>query len=225
MMKHIIFTGLLIMSLSACSVLKGGDGKGDSPNKFVLFETTEGNIKLEIFSDVSKHAQNFLKLVEEGFYDSTLFHRVIPEFMIQGGDPQSKNAPAGQPLGNGDVGYKVDAEFMDKYHHRQGALAAARDNNPQMASSGCQFYIVQGKKFTKEVLAQMAQQKGRPFTEEAIEDYTTIGGTPHLDGLYTVFGQLTEGQEVVEKISKVARNAMDRPDTDVRILRARIVKK
>src|SRR5690606_39266199 len=124
----------------------------------------------------------------EGFYDSTLFHRIIPQFMIQGGDPQSKNAPAGTPLGNGDIGYRIDAEINDVNFHRYGAVAAARDNNPDKSSSGCQFYIVVGKKYTDAELDQLNPRGERAFTPEQREVYKTEGGTPFLDGFYTVFG-------------------------------------
>lgn len=195
-------------------------------NKMVLLETTMGNIKLELFADVPQHSENFLKLVKEGFYDSLLFHRVIPNFMIQGGDPQSKNAPDGQMLGNGDVGYRVPAEFMpEKYYHKKGALAAARDNNPEKASSGCQFYIVVGRKYSDEELNQIESRIGIKFTEQVRNDYKTIGGTPFLDNGYTVYGQLLEGQDVVDAISMVERDASDRPNVNVRVIKAKIVKK
>lgn len=195
-------------------------------NKMVLMETTMGNIKLELYADVPQHSENFLKLVKEGFYDSLLFHRVIPSFMIQGGDPQSKNAPDGQMLGNGDVGYRVPAEFMvEKYYHKKGALAAARDNNPDKASSGCQFYIVVGKKYTDEELNQVEARNGFKYSEQARNDYKTVGGTPFLDNGYTVYGQLLEGQDVVDAIANVERSAGDRPNVNVRVLTAKIVKK
>lgn len=198
---------------------------GKNKNQLVLIETTMGNMKVEVYADVEKHAENFLKLVNEHFFDSLLFHRVIPEFMIQGGDPQSKNAPSGTMLGNGDLGYKIPAEFMPQYHHKKGALAAARDNNPEKASSASQFYIVQGKKFTDETLDMLEKSKGTKLTEQARTDYKTIGGTPHLDGAYTVFGQLIEGFDVLEKISVVACGVANRPVEDVRILHMTVVNK
>jgi peptidyl-prolyl cis-trans isomerase B (cyclophilin B) len=195
-------------------------------NKFVEIETTMGKIKIELFADVPQHSENFLKLVKDGFYDSLLFHRVIPSFMIQGGDPDSKNALDGQMLGNGDVGYKVPAEFMvPKYYHKKGALAAARDNNPEKASSGCQFYIVVGRTFTDQDLTTMEQRGGFTYSEQAKKDYKTIGGTPHLDNGYTVFGQVVEGQEVVDAIAMTPRNTSDRPNENVRILSMKIRKK
>lgn len=195
-------------------------------NKFVEITTTKGIIKIELFADVPQHTLNFLKLAKEGFYDSLLFHRVIPNFMIQGGDPQSKQALNGQMLGNGDVGYKIPAEFkLPTYYHKKGALAAARDNNPEKASSGCQFYIVVGKVFTDAELDNFEQRNNFKYSQQARTDYKTIGGTPHLDGAYTVYGQVVSGQEVVDAIANVPRNNSDRPNEDIRILRVKIKKK
>ena len=195
-------------------------------NKFVVIETNKGSIKIEVYNDVPQHAANFLKLVKEGFYDSLLFHRVIPSFMIQGGDPDSKNAPSKQMLGNGDLGYKVPAEFkLPTYYHKKGALAAARDNNPEKASSGCQFYIVVGKIFTDADLNNMEQRGRFKYSEQARTDYKTIGGTPHLDGDYTVYGQVITGQEIVDAISLVPRDTNNRPNEDGRILNIKIKKK
>jgi peptidyl-prolyl cis-trans isomerase B (cyclophilin B) len=195
-------------------------------NKFVVIETNKGCIKIEVFNDVPQHAANFLKLAKEGFYDSLLFHRVIPSFMIQGGDPDSKRSVSKQMLGNGDVGYKVPAEFkLPTYYHKKGALAAARDNNPEKASSGCQFYIVVGKIFTDADLNNMEQRGHFKYSEQARTDYKTIGGTPHLDGDYTVYGQVVMGQEIVDAISLVPRDTNNRPNEDVRILNIIIKKK
>jgi peptidyl-prolyl cis-trans isomerase B (cyclophilin B) len=194
-------------------------------NKFVVIETNKGSIKIEVFNDVPQHAANFLKLAKEGFYDSLLFHRVIPSFMIQGGDPDSKRSVSKQMLGNGDVGYKVPAEFkLPTYYHKKGALAAARDNNPEKASSGCQFYIVVGKIFTDADLNNMEQRGHFKYSEQARTDYKTIGGTPHLDGDYTVYGQVVTGQEIVDAISLVPRDTNNRPNEDVRILNIKIKK-
>lgn len=195
-------------------------------NQIIKINTTMGSIVLELYADVEKHSTNFIKLVDEKFYDSLLFHRVIPSFMIQGGDPQSKNALTGQMLGNGDIGYKIPAEInIPKYYHKQGALAAARDNNPEKASSACQFYIVVGKKFSDEELTNIEKRTGIPYTEEMRNNYKNIGGTPHLDGSYTVFGQVLDGQEVVNEISLTQRDASDRPKTDVMILSVEKLKK
>lgn len=195
-------------------------------NKYVEMKTSMGDVVIEVYADVPKHAENFLKLAKEGFYDSLLFHRVIPDFMIQGGDPDSKNALTGQMLGNGDIGYKVPAEFMlPKYYHKKGALAAARDGNPEKASSGCQFYLVVGRIFTDADLTAMESRNGVKYSEQARTDYKTIGGTPHLDGGYTVYGQVVKGQDIVDAISKAPRNSSDRPNEDVRILSTKVKKK
>ena len=195
-------------------------------NSFVTIETSMGSITVEVYADVTKHAENFLKLAKEGFYDSLLFHRVIPGFMIQGGDPDSKRALDGQMLGNGDIGYKIPAEFMlPKYYHKKGALAAARDNNPQMASSGCQFYLVVGRVFSDSELDMMESRTGTKYTPEARQAYRSVGGTPHLDGSYTVYGQVVKGLEVVDAIGNAPRNASDRPVENIRILRVTVKKK
>ena len=191
----------------------------------VSIETTQGKIVVMLYDGTPKHRDNFIKLVKQHFYDSTLFHRVIPQFMIQGGDPQSKNAAAGAMLGNGDVGYTIPAEFKDEYYHKKGALAAARDNNPAKASSGCQFYIVTGKVATDAELDQMEKRMGHKYTAAQREEYKTHGGTPHLDASYTVFGEVIEGQDVADKIAAVPRGGSDRPNTDVRMIKVRVVRK
>jgi len=217
---------LLLTLFSLCLLTAAWAGKKkDNPNpNTVVIETEYGNITMVLFDNTPKHRDNFLKLANEGFFDSTLFHRVIPQFMIQGGDPDSKKAAPGTPLGNGDVGYRIDAEINDTNFHQYGALAAARDNNPNKSSSGCQFYIVVGKKFSGEELDQMAQRTGRNYTAAQREVYKTIGGTPHLDGNYTVFGQVIEGMDVVEKIVAEPRNQMDRPNKDMRMLKVYVPK-
>lgn len=191
----------------------------------VIMETTKGTIELELFDNTPKHKANFEKLVKEKFYDGTLFHRVITEFMIQGGDPNSKDARAGQALGSGDIGYKIDAEFNKDNVHIRGALAAARDNNPERASSGCQFYIVVGKKYSPGDLENISRRNGMQYTEAQKKAYETEGGTPFLDNNYTVFGKVTKGMEVVDKIVSVPRNSMDRPDEDVKMTKVYIKKK
>lgn len=216
---------LLLLAVVACSSQK--DMK-------VRMHTTAGVIDLCLYDETPKHKENFLKLVKEHQYDSLLFHRVIKDFMIQGGDPDSKNAAAGALLGEGDLGYTIDAEFMPQVHfHRRGVLAAARegdDVNPTKASSASQFYIVWGKVYTKEQLfAYKEFYKRRTGRELAITPeqeavYTTIGGTPHLDGEYTVFGEVINGLEVVEKIQGVACDENDRPLEDVRIIKVEMIK-
>lgn len=244
----------------------------------VKIETTKGDITIKLYNETPKHRDNFIKLVNEGTYEGTLFHRVIKDFMIQAGDPESKNAPKGKMLGSGDVGYTIPAEFVyPRYFHKKGVLSAARqgDNvNPNKESSGCQFYIVTGKVFKDSTLLSMEQQinenkvnvvfnalaqkhmkeiyKMRKandedglyelqeklfaeaqteaakqpefhFTPEQIEAYTTVGGTPHLDGEYTVFGEVTEGLDIVDLIQKVKTDRSDRPEEDVKILKMTVI--
>ena len=207
-------------------------------NQKVKIETTEGDITLLLYDDTPLHRDNFIKLVKAKFYDGVLFHRVINEFMIQGGDPNSKNAEPGKMLGDGDVGYTIPAEFKTpQIYHKRGALAAARegdDTNPEKASSGCQFYIVVGKQFTNEQLDQMeaskidkhghANDSTYKFSEQARIDYTTIGGTPHLDGNYTVYGEVLTGIDVVDKIAQARTNRADRPREDIRIIKMRLMR-
>jgi cyclophilin family peptidyl-prolyl cis-trans isomerase len=199
----------------------------NAQNTKIKIETTMGNIIVELYNETPKHKENFLKLVRNKVLDSTLFHRVIQNFMIQAGDITSKRAKATDTLGNGDLPYMVDAEFMpETYFHKKGALAAARDSNAKKASSACQFYIVQGKILTPEARKKL-EAKGRKFTDAQLQTYTTIGGTPHLDGAYTVFGQVIDGLEIVDKIASVATNKEigDRPIVDVRIISVRKIRK
>ncbi len=195
----------------------------------VLISTSYGDIKLVLYNETPKHRDNFIKLVKEGFYDSTLFHRVIEGFMIQGGDPDSKGAKKGKQLGNGGPGYTIPAKFKSNLIHKKGALAAARQPdyvNPNKESSGSQFYIVQGKKFTKEELDQFIKDRNLQvkYTEEQYKTYAEVGGTPQLDMLYTVFGEVIEGFDVIDKIAAVAKGRANRPKEDVKIT-MKIVKK
>lgn len=243
----------------------------------VRLETTEGNITVKLYDETPKHRDNFIKLAKEGVYDSTLFHRVIKNFMIQAGDPQSKTASDTATLGSGDVGYTLPAEINPKFFHKRGVLAAARlgdEVNPNRESSGCQFYIVTGRKFSeaqminmenqmnearldnifnelarkhmKEIYkmrkandtegllelqdsleaqarAQVAKEPALKYSKEQIQAYTTIGGAPHLDGSYTIFGEVIEGMEIVDKIEKVKTNRADRPEKDIRILKTEVL--
>lgn len=223
-MKKYFLLFILMTALVSCSSKK---------DYRVRMYTTAGNIDLLLYNETPAHRDNFVRLVEEAVYDSLLFHRVIKDFMIQGGDPTSKNAPRGAMLGEGDLGYKVAAEIMPSLHfHKRGALAAARegdDVNPEKASSASQFYIVWGKVFTAEQLQQMRDFYNRrtgdtiSLTPQQIEVYTTIGGTPHLDGGYTVFGEVVEGLDVVETIQNVRCDAADRPLEDVRIIKMELL--
>lgn len=277
--NKILLICLAFIALTACSAGSKKQTNHHMENEkrtLVKLETTMGNITVTLYNETPKHRDNFIKLVKEGVYDSTLFHRVIKQFMIQAGDPDSKNASDTAMLGSGDVGYTIPAEFNPKFFHKKGVLAAARqgdDVNPEKASSGCQFYIVTGRKFTEPQLLGMEnkineqheealfdslarqhmkeiykmrkagdnagllelqdtleaqareladkEEKFR-FTPEQIKAYSTVGGAPHLDGSYTVFGEVTEGMEVVENIEIAKTNRADRPVENIRILKASI---
>ncbi|MFN8296523.1 MAG: peptidylprolyl isomerase [Chitinophagales bacterium] len=195
---------------------KTNDKKMDS-STYVLISTNLGDIKIKLYDETPQHKANFIKIIKDGVLDSTLFHRVIPEFMIQGGDPTSKNAQPGQPLGMGSLGYRVPAEFNKNLIHKRGALSAARDNNPAKASSSCQFYLVQGKKYSRQDLTVLAQRTNNSWTEEQLKIYEEIGGTPFLDMNYTVFGEVVSGLDVIDKIVAQPRDGNDRPTTDVRM--------
>ncbi|MDR2847950.1 MAG: peptidylprolyl isomerase [Bacteroidales bacterium] len=258
-----------LLGLFACS---SSAKKPDGPVKIAI-STSLGDIEVELYSQTPKHRDNFVNLVKNGYFDGVLFHRVIKDFMIQAGDPDSKNAKPGARLGSGGPDYTIPAEFVPELIHRRGALSAARqgDNvNPEKASSGSQFYIVQGKVYTDEELNQIENQvtmgkaqqlfmqyireedeaakaAGKTETQQAIQEkaktramewvqnnpykmpeerravYKTEGGTPHLDDAYTVFGQVTKGLEIVEKISLVATDAADRPAEDVKIIKMKII--
>lgn len=277
--NKILLICLAFIALTACNAGSKRQTNHHMENEkrtLVKLETTMGNITVALYNETTKHRDNFIKLVKEGVYDSTLFHRVIKQFMIQAGDPDSKNASDTAMLGSGDVGYTIPAEFNPKFFHKKGVLAAARqgdDVNPEKASSGCQFYIVTGRKFTEPQLLGMEnkineqreealfdslarqhmkeiykmrkagdnagllelqdtleaqareladkEEKFR-FTPEQIKAYSTIGGAPHLDGSYTVFGEVTEGIEVVNNIEIAKTNRADRPIENIRILKASI---
>lgn len=215
-MKHVFLTLSAIIFFAFTSF---------SQKTKIIMNTDSGRIVLMLYDGTPKHRDNMIKLVKQHFYDSILFHRVIPEFMVQTGDPDSKHAAPGAPLGEGDVGYRIPAEIQDQYFHARGALGAARDGNPEKASSGCQFYIVVGKKYTDAELDAIEKRNNHKFSSAQRTAYKTVGGTPFLDGNYTVFGEVVEGQEVADKISKVARNASDRPNGDIHIRKMYIKKK
>lgn len=260
-MKRIIFTALL-----GCLVM-GNAQAGNGPDKWdylVTISTRFGDMQVILYDETPKHKANFLKLVEKGFYDSLLFHRVIKDFMIQGGDPDSKGAEAGKPLGRGGPGYTIPAEFRPSRFHKKGAIAAARMGdraNPHKASSGSQFYLVQGDTVKKEQLVPLnteimrdALRKIKPNTplsdslrqaysggpkafeakcveladqiydetgfkvvvpEERLAVYTSIGGSPHLDDQYTVFGEVIVGLEIIDEIASVKTGPKDRPEEDL----------
>ena len=270
---------LIILACSAVACKSGQKKDGNMEKETVLkIETSMGDIKVKLYNETPKHRDNFIKLAKDGTYNGTLFHRVIKDFMVQAGDPESKNAPKGKMLGSGDVGYTVPAEFVyPKYFHKKGALSAARQGdevNPKKESSGCQFYIVTGKVFNDSTLLNMEQQKNQNkvteafnalaqkhmkeiykmrkandqdglyalqdtlfiqaeaeaakqpdfhFTPEQIKAYTTVGGTPHLDGEYTVFGEVVEGMDIVDKIQQVKTDRSDRPEEDVKIINVSVI--
>lgn len=269
----LVIASLLLVSCS----LKSNKNDMDTQQK-VKVETTLGDVVIKLYNETPNHRDNFLKLVKEGTYEGTLFHRVIKDFMIQAGDPDSKDAPAGKSLGSGDMGYTIPAEIVyPELFHKKGALSAARQGdqvNPEKASSGCQFYIVTGNVYTEESIiglenqmneskvhkifeelarmhmkdiyklrkeqneeallnlqeeliekaeAEAALQPQFSFTPEQILAYTTVGGTPHLDQEYTVFGEVVEGIEIVDLIQEVETDRNDRPSADVRIIKMSII--
>lgn len=191
--------------------------KGTPVDTLVVISTSFGDMKVRLFVETPLHRTNFIKLASSGFYDSLLFHRVIRNFMIQGGDPLSKNASPGLMLGGGDIGYTIPAEFRDTIFHKKGALCAARTENPEKASSGCQFYIVQGQVFPMDQLTMIESQRGLKFTDQQKQLYTTVGGSPWLDGAYTVYGEVIQGMEVIDMIAAVKTAPGDRPVEDVRM--------
>lgn len=272
----LIIVMFLVGILASCGA--GSNQKNNMEKRTqVKLETTQGDIVVALYNETPKHRDNFIKLAKEGVYDSTLFHRVIKQFMIQAGDPDSKTANDTASLGSGDVGYTIPAEFVPQFFHRKGALAAARmgdDVNPNRESSGCQFYIVTGRKFREAQLLDMAAQKNNQrvetifnelarkhmkeiyklrkanddnalmelqdsleaqayamakeeepfmFTPEQLAAYSTVGGAPHLDGAYTVFGEVVSGMETVEKIEITKTGRADRPIENVRILKATVL--
>lgn len=233
-LRVITFFLILTFTANSCSLLRIGKLREQK----VLIQTTEGDITLKLYNETPLHRDNFIKLLKAKTYNGVLFHRVIKEFMIQGGDPNSKTAAPDVMLGDGDVGYTIPAEFKTpQIYHKYGALAAARegdDSNPQKASSGCQFYIVVGKKFTDEQLDKLQESKiaryghandsTYKFSAQARQDYKTVGGTPHLDGNYTVYGEVLKGMDVAEKISKAETNRSDRPVKDIRIKKMKLVR-
>ena len=194
----------------------------------VVINTTAGRMVVELYNETPVHRDNFLKLVREGFYDSTLFHKAIPGFMVQGGDPDSRTAGRGTPLGSGGPGYTLPAEIKPGLNNRKGALAAVREpdqDNPERRSNGSQFYLVQGRKWYADDLAKLEEQRneGRPdslqvhYAPEDVRIYELEGGAPHLDGNYTVFGQVLEGMDVLDRIAGLLCDGYDRPLTDVRM--------
>lgn len=280
MRKKTLIIGLLFSMALAWGLIKANDMQQKTENGDVLVDmhTTMGDVRLLLYGDTPKHLENFVRLTNEGYYDGVLFHRVINDFMVQTGDPDSKTAKPGQMLGEGDPDYQIDAEFVYPRHfHKRGALAAARQGdsvNPEKKSSGSQFYVVTGKVYTDEQLDMMDQRRVqeqmrsifdrlvrqnrdsimelrdrgdeeglRALQEKLIaqtekeasaapdtltaaqrEAYSTVGGTPHLDGNYTVFGEVVSGMDVIDKIQKAETDGNDRPVDDIRIISMKVVK-
>ena len=222
---HYVHSGKYVVSLKAIKGKKSNTMTQplvvNPPTKCLIEITTDYGVMIaELYDATPKHRDNFLKLIEEGFYNGLLFHRVIDGFMIQGGDPNSKDAAAGIPLGSGGPGYQVPAEFVDSLVHIKGAIAAARTGdqvNPQKMSSGSQFYIVQGNPIEESMLKTIEQRKGFTYTPEQKKQYAELGGTPMLDREYTVFGRVISGLEVIDKIAKVQKDSRDRPSVDVKM--------
>ncbi len=280
MKRNLIILLILSFFSMSCNSNKTADGVSAGKNVYVEVETSMGKIVLMLYNETPAHRDNFVKLVNEGYYNGTLFHRVINQFMIQGGDGDSRNAAPDAMLGTGDPGYTVPAEIVyPKFFHKKGALAAARKGdevNPDRASSGSQFYIVTGNVYPEGQLGQLEKQmqmqreqtifntlvaahrdeimnlrRNRDqaglqalqeqliaetkqqaalcepiaFTPEQKAAYSTVGGAPHLDGTYTVFGEVVEGIEIVEQIEKVETNRADRPIEDVKVISMKIVER
>lgn len=219
--KKVVFvTFFLFLTLGIFAQKTDTEGVTNNKKSYVLLQTDYGNMKILLYEETPLHRENFIKLVKSGFYDGLLFHRVINGFMIQGGDPDSRNAQPGVMLGNGGPGYTIPAEFNTKYYHKKGVIAAAREGdnvNPMKESSGSQFYIVQGKVYNEAIMQKIAAQMHKTFSEEQIKAYGTIGGSPWLDNDYTVFGEVVEGLDVIDKIAAVKCGPNDRPMEDVKM--------
>lgn len=227
MKKISILSIFLFAALSAES--QGADLHKENARNgtYVEMQTSYGKIVLLLYDDTPLHRDNFIKLVNEGLYDGVLFHRVIEGFMIQGGDPDSKDAKPGKMLGEGDLGYTIPAEFRDNHINKRGALCAARqgdDVNPKKESSASQFYIVQGRTWNDDEMNMMERRFGKHYTAEQRKIYAEEGGAPHLDGDYTVYGEVVEGMNVVDKIAAAQRDRFDRPLQDIKIISAKVIK-
>lgn len=205
-----------ILALLIICLLSFSSWAAKPRNEYVRIRTDYGVTIIKLYNETPLHRDNFIKLVKEGFYNGLLFHRVIKDFMVQGGDPESRNAAKGVELGEGDLGYLIPAEFRDSLFHKKGALAAARDENPDKASSAAQFYIVEGKTFTDGALDSLEtlRMEGRKIPDYQREVYKTIGGVPYLDQRYTVFGEVIQGMDAIDELEEVATDAKDRPLVD-----------
>lgn len=210
-MKRLLFLCALFLGISFA--------QAQTPQfYYVEIKTSKGDALLKLYNETRKHRDNFVKLVREGYYDSLMFHRVINNFMIQGGDPDSRYAASRQKLGEGGPDYKIPAEIQPELIHKKGTIGAARDNNPAKESAASQFYLVQGRVFSQAALDSLEKfrLKGVKLTPLQRQTYSTIGGTPHLDGNYTVFGELLRGLDMVDKVAIVKTDSNDRPLDDVR---------
>jgi cyclophilin family peptidyl-prolyl cis-trans isomerase len=233
MQKNFLITALFILCGFFSFAQKDTTVKKKDRKRDIFMQTSMGDMIIRLSDSTPLHRDNFIKLVKMKYYDSLLFHRVIQNFMIQGGDPNSKNAKARQPLGNGGPAYTVPAEFRKSMLHKKGVIAAARQSdsvNQQKASSGSQFYIAQGRVFTEAGLDSLEQGRleGRIIPEAHRKIYTSIGGIPHLDQNYTVFGEVIKGIEVIDKIAAVTTSKgadRNRPVEDVKIIRAKLIKR
>lgn len=213
LLKTLPVSGLYLLALLTIGL--GVTSCGGQDSQYVIVETEFGNMKVMLYNETPQHRDNFVKLVKENYYDDLLFHRVISGFMIQGGDPNSKNAAPGAPLGAGGPGYQIPAEIGKP--HIKGAFAAARTSNPEKASSGSQFYIVQGTPQNDNALNAIASQRGITYSADQLKRYKELGGTPQLDGEYTVYGEVVEGLDVIDKIAAVQTGQGDRPVQDVKM--------
>ena len=229
MKKALLLVSGLLLAICVMAQPDSVVTKKDRKKRDVLLQTSMGDIVIRLSDSTPLHRDNFLKLVKTHYYDSVLFHRVIQNFMIQGGDPDSKTAPPGKPLGNGGPSYRVPAEFRPTLFHKKGVIAAARENNTEKASSGSQFYLTQGKVFTDAGLDSVETYRlKRKIPVEQREVYKTLGGVPHLDQNYTVFGEVIKGIDVIDRIAGVATSKgadRDRPLENVVILKAKLIKR
>lgn len=204
----------LLLFTFAATLLFCGCGNSDGYT-YAMIETEFGNMKVKLYNDTPLHRDNFVKLAKEDYYKDLLFHRVIKGFMVQGGDPDSRNASPNQSLGGGGPGYQIPAEIG--HPHIKGAIAAARTQNPEKKSSGCQFYIVHGKKSSDAEISNMERSKGIKYNDAQKELYKTLGGAIFLDNDYTVFGEVVEGLDIIDKLAAVPTKPGDRPVEDVKM--------
>jgi cyclophilin family peptidyl-prolyl cis-trans isomerase len=212
MKKHFFVCTLLLFSTISFAQKKS------RKDYLVTLKTKYGSTHLVLYDDTPLHKANFIKLVQKKFYDSLLFHRIIDSFMIQGGDPESKMAQPNQRLGGGGGNLeRIPYEFKTNHVHKKGALAAARDNNPEKKSSACQFYIVQGKKMTDDEITLVAQRNGMDYTTQQRAEYMILGGTPRLDNGYTVFGEAIDNLDLIDTIAKQPKDSADRPKEDIKM--------